>query len=211
MLVLFVIAADVAIVATIMAITVRVVLHALLYLALSLVAVGVVFYSLGAPFVAALEVIIYAGAVIVLFIFAVMLLAPDAVEQREEGHGTGRVRTWILPAVLTAVLIGELVYLLTAAPSATVAIKEVGPHAVGRSLFGPYALVVELASMLLLVALIGARHLAGHRESDEQAESAAAPAAGEAAEGGGLGDALLPAGPAQADRPLTDGGGAMAP
>ena len=48
--------------------------HALLYLIVSLLAVAVVFYVLGAPFVAALEVIIYAGAIMVLFVFVVMML-----------------------------------------------------------------------------------------------------------------------------------------
>ncbi len=64
MLVLFVISSDVAVAATLLAVTAKVTLHALLYLAISLIAVALVFYSLGAPFVAALEVIIYAGAIV---------------------------------------------------------------------------------------------------------------------------------------------------
>ena len=48
--------------------------HALLYLVVSLLAVAMVFFILGAPFVAALEVIIYAGAIMVLFIFVMMML-----------------------------------------------------------------------------------------------------------------------------------------
>ena len=79
MLIIFVISADVAVVATLLAVTARVTLHALLYLAISLIAVALVFYALGAPFVAALEVIVYAGAIVVLFIFAVMLLSPSEV------------------------------------------------------------------------------------------------------------------------------------
>ena len=68
------IAASVAIFATIMVITRLNAVHALLYLILSLLAVGIVFYLLGAHFAAVLEVIIYAGAIMVLFLFVIMLL-----------------------------------------------------------------------------------------------------------------------------------------
>ena len=74
MTVVFYIAAAVAVISTLLVITRRNTLHALLYLVVSLLAVAVVFSALGAPFVAALEVIVYAGAIIVLFLFAVMLL-----------------------------------------------------------------------------------------------------------------------------------------
>ena len=57
-------------------------MHALLYLVISLFAVAVVFYTLGAPFVAALEVIVYAGAIMMLFLFAVMLLNVSADSPR---------------------------------------------------------------------------------------------------------------------------------
>src|SRR5665811_2175051 len=71
---LFYIAAAVAVLATVLVITRTNLVHALLYLVVSLFAVAVVFYTLGAPFVAALEVIVYAGAIMMLFLFAVMLL-----------------------------------------------------------------------------------------------------------------------------------------
>ena len=70
----FYIAGAVAVIATILMLTRLNVVHALLYLIVSLLAVAVVFYVLGAPFVAALEVIIYAGAIMVLFVFVVMML-----------------------------------------------------------------------------------------------------------------------------------------
>ena len=70
----FYIAAIVAIVSTVLTITRLNAVHALLYLIVSLLAVAVVFYTMGAPFVAALEVIIYAGAIMVLFVFVVMML-----------------------------------------------------------------------------------------------------------------------------------------
>jgi NADH-quinone oxidoreductase subunit J len=183
MLILFVIAADVAVVATLLAVTARVTLHALLYLAISLIAVALVFYTLGAPFVAALEVIVYAGAIVVLFIFAVMLLSPS---ESEVGlGGARRARHWIGPAVLALVLLGEIVYVVVGA-SGQAGAQAVPSRAVGVALFGPYALGIELASMLLLVALIGVGHIAGHWQKARAAgEHPTAPAAGAPRPGGG--------------------------
>ena len=78
MLAVFYISAVVALVATLIAITRRHAVHALLYLIASLLAIAVVFYTLGAPFMAALELIIYAGAIMVLFVFVIMLLNAGA-------------------------------------------------------------------------------------------------------------------------------------
>ena len=86
-------------------------MHALLYLIVSLLAVALIFFTLGAPFVAALEVIIYAGAIMVLFVFVVMMLnlGAAAVEQEKRWR---RPRTWVGPAILAAILLAELVYVL---------------------------------------------------------------------------------------------------
>ena len=74
MLITFYIASAIAVLATIVAITRNHAVHALLYLIVSLLAVAVVFYVIGAPFLAALELKIYAGAIMVLFLFVVMML-----------------------------------------------------------------------------------------------------------------------------------------
>jgi NADH-quinone oxidoreductase subunit J len=160
---LFYIAAVVAVVATLMVITRSNLVHALLYLVVSLFAVAVVFYTLGAPFVAALEVIVYAGAIMMLFIFAVMLLNVGADAPLQVPR-----QAWLGPAILVAVLLAEVVYglVLTSPPLAG---DEVGPVAVSEALYGPYVLGVELASMLLLAALIGARHVA--TREDEYGET----------------------------------------
>jgi NADH-quinone oxidoreductase subunit J len=155
---LFYIAAVVAVVATILVITRNNLVHALLYLIVSLFAVAVVFYTLGAPFVAALEVIVYAGAIMMLFLFAVMLL-----NLRADESARVPARFWAGPGILAAVLLTELIYGIGGA-NQTLHTGVVGPQAVSRSLFGPYVLGVELASMLLLAALIGARHIGGRRE-----------------------------------------------
>jgi len=154
---IFYIAAVVAVIATIFVITRHNLVHALLYLVVSLFAVAVVFYTLGAPFVAALEVIVYAGAIMMLFLFAVMLLNLRADEALRVP-----VRFWAGPGILAAVLLVELIYGLGVADH-TLKNGVVGPQAVSESLFGAYVLGVELASMLLLAALIGARHISGRR------------------------------------------------
>jgi NADH-quinone oxidoreductase subunit J len=171
MLILFVISSDVAVVATLLAVTARVTLHALLYLAMSLIAVALVFYALGAPFVAALEVIVYAGAIVVLFIFAVMLLSPSEIESGV--GGARRVREWLVPVILALVLLAEAVYVVSGV-AGQAGTRTVPSREVGVALFGPYALGIELASMLLLVALIGVGHIAGHWRQDVADEAAAA-------------------------------------
>jgi NADH-quinone oxidoreductase subunit J len=154
---LFYISGAVAIAATLMMLTRLSAVHALLYLIVSLLAVAIVFYTLGAPFAAALEVIIYAGAIMVLFIFVVMLLnlGQSAIRTEETWLKT---ESWLGPSILAAILLAEFVYLLTQSPEGGPA-ASIGPTQVGFALFGPYLLGVELASMLLLGGLVGAYHL----------------------------------------------------
>src|SRR6266446_2038819 len=114
MVTLFYLAGIVAVIATLLAITQRHAVHALLYLVVSLLAVAVDFYVLGAVFVAALEVMIYAGAIMVIFVFVVMMLnvAGHAMEVEREWL---RPRNWWGPSVLALILLGELVSLLLTA------------------------------------------------------------------------------------------------
>ena len=152
-------ASAVAVIATALALAQKQVVHGLLYLIVSLLAVALVFYALGAPFVAALEVIVYAGAIMVLFVFVLMLLnrGPQTVDE-ERGWLTRR--TWIGPLALIAVLAIELLYAVTRAPEAARAAQLVDSHQVGTAMFGAtYAIGVELASMLLLAGLVAAYHL----------------------------------------------------
>ena len=155
-LVLFYIAATVSVIATTLVISRTNASHALIYLIVSLLAIAVIFYLLGAPFAAALEILIYAGAIMVLFLFVVMMLnlGPAAAGQEARWLSPG---TWIGPAVLTFILFLEMLYVLTGMPEVTSAIA-VPPKAVGEKLFGPYLLAVELSSILLLAALVGAYH-----------------------------------------------------
>ena len=156
---LFYIAALVGVVSTGMVITRLNAVHALLYLIVSLLAVALIFFLLGAPFVAALEVIIYAGAIMVLFLFVVMMLnqGPPAVEQERRWLKPG---IWTGPSVLAIILLGELLYLFGSGTVKHVnEITTLSPKQVSMVLLGPYLIGVELASMLLLPGLIGAYHL----------------------------------------------------
>lgn len=155
---LFYIAAMVAVGATLMMVTRQNAVHALLYLIVSLVAVAVVFYLFGAPFAAALEVIVYAGAIMVLFLFVVMLLNLGPRAGGLEAAWLSPT-VWLLPSIMAAILAGEIVYILSGPGLAIEPAGEIAPARVGLALYGPYLIGVELASMLLLAALVGAYHL----------------------------------------------------
>src|SRR3954465_4501849 len=105
--VLFYISSAVAIIATIMVITRYEPIHALLYLVVSFMAVSMIFMSVGAPFVAVLEVILYAGAIIVLFIFVVMMLNLGKETAGQEKQWL-RPKVWVGPALLVSLLLAML-------------------------------------------------------------------------------------------------------
>ncbi len=154
---LFYIAAIIALAATGLALTRANAAHALIYLIVSLLAVAVMFFLMGAPFAAALEIVIYAGAIMVLFVFVIMMLnLGESGVNREREWLAGR--NWLWPGVLAALLLVELLLAIGHAPGHTSG-TAVEPKAVGLTLFGPYVLAVEIASMLLLAGLVGAYHL----------------------------------------------------
>lgn len=152
----FYVAGAVAVISTALMLTRLNVVHALLYLIVSFLGIAVVFFVLGAPFVAALEVIVYAGAIMVLFVFVGIMfnLGQDSVETERQWLTPG---IWIGPVLLAAVLFAEVVYLLQGA--ADTGAVAVGPKEVGMVLFGPYVIGVELASLLLLAGVVGSYHL----------------------------------------------------
>ncbi len=158
----FYIAASVAIISTIMAISGRNAIHSLLFLILSLLAISVVFYLLEAPFIAALEVIIYAGAIMVLFIFVTMMLN-IGLEKKTEKRWL-RPRMWIIPSLLAAILLADLILALKNLGTLTVNNQTVLPKQVGISLFSTYLLAVEIAAILLMAGVIGAYHLGSQKK-----------------------------------------------
>lgn len=160
----FYLSAAVAVICTLMVIVSLNVVHSLLYLVVSFLSVALIFFALGAPFAAALEVIIYAGAIMVLFVFVVMLLNVRGSAQSHEAGLLSPV-VWVGPSVLALILVGELVYVLSGLEAGSMSVAEIAPKQVGIALFGPYLLGVELASFLLLAGLVGAYHV-GRRANE---------------------------------------------
>jgi NADH-quinone oxidoreductase subunit J len=174
-MVLFYLFAGVAVVASLLVIAQRNPIYSVLFLIASFGALSGLYVLLEAPFVAMIQIIVYAGAIMVLFLFVVMLLnAPheDTEEDLERGvrlPSAGRVRTF--GALLAIALVGELIWVLlgsrrTATAFPDEAVSSVG--AIGRSLFTDYAFPFEVTSVLILVALVGAVVLA-RRERGEGA------------------------------------------
>ncbi len=155
--VLFYIAAGIALTSTVLVISRTNASHALIYLIVSLLAIAVIFYLLGAPFAAALEIVIYAGAIMVLFLFVVMMLNFGPSQTAQERRWL-EPRMWIGPVILTLVLFFEMLYVLAGTSVVTTG-EAVTAKEVGVKLFGPYLLGVELAGFLLLAALVGTWHL----------------------------------------------------
>lgn len=174
MTMVFYAASAIAIAATLLMLTRLNAVHALLYLIISLLAVAVIFYCLGAPFVAALEVIIYAGAIMVLFVFVVMLLNLGDEASRAE-RALLKPSMWIGPTVLAVILLAEFVWLLVRGSTPPSAPASIGPVEVGIALFGRYLIGVELASMLLLGGLVGAYHLGWRRAPNSEVTHASHP------------------------------------
>jgi NADH-quinone oxidoreductase subunit J len=160
--VFFYIAAAVAIISTAMTISRRNAIHALLYLILSLLAVSVVFYLLDAQFIAALEIIIYAGAIMVLFIFVIMMLN-IGLEAKMEKEWL-KPRMWIVPSTLAGILLINLILAFKNVKVLPVDRQVVLPEQVGISLFSTYLLAVEIAAILLMAGVIGAYHLGSQKK-----------------------------------------------
>ena len=134
-----------------------------LYSAISLIGVFIslacLYVTLAAPFIAAVQVIVYAGAIMVLVVFVIMLLN---VEHEERGRT--RLKFLVPTAVaLAAVLIAEVAFILFSVQGVppTAAASDVGvTHSIGSQLFTRYLLPFEITSILLLMAIVGAMTLA---------------------------------------------------
>ncbi|MFT6294483.1 MAG: NADH-quinone oxidoreductase subunit J [Pseudohongiellaceae bacterium] len=155
---LFYLAGAIAIISTVAVIVQSNIVHALIYLILSLLSIAVIFYVLGAPFAAVLEAIVYAGAIMVLFLFVIMMLNLGQHTRDQEKQWLS-LTGWILPCLLAAVLLAQLISVLSSY-DVTMTPETVGVLEVSALLFGPYVLAVELASILLLAGLVSAYHLA---------------------------------------------------
>jgi len=138
---------------TAMAITRRSLVHAVIYLIFSFFGSAMLFYLFGAPFLAVLEVIIYAGAIMVLFLFIVIMLKLKKAEER-----LFPPKQMVPVAVTGAVYIGIGIIMVIAEPGSRIILKTAAadPAVFGQYIFERHWLSIEIVSLLLLVALIGA-------------------------------------------------------
>ncbi|OSN06069.1 NADH:ubiquinone oxidoreductase subunit J [Lonsdalea iberica] len=166
-------AALIAVLATLRVITHTNPVHALLYLIVSLLAIACVFFSLGAYFAGALEIIVYAGAIMVLFVFVVMMLNLGSAVAEQEKQWL-RPGVWIGPGILSLLLLAVIIKGIYSVSGEGIQGSVIDAKAVGITLFGPYVLAVELASMLLLAGLVVAFHVGREDRLDGVADVNAA-------------------------------------
>jgi NADH-quinone oxidoreductase subunit J len=163
---LFYLFAGIAVAASLLVIAQRNPIYSVLLLIASFGALSGLYILLEAPFVAVIQIIVYAGAIMVLFLFVVMLLnAPreDTEQDLERGVRMQIGGVKVFGGLLAALLVVELLWALRASrPSADAfggeAVSSV--HVLGRVLFTDYAFPFEVTSLLILVAMVGAVVLA---------------------------------------------------
>lgn len=169
---IFYILGAVAVVATALAVTRRNPVHAVIYLVNSFFALALIFYLLGAPLVAAWEVIIYAGAIMVLFLFIIMMLELSPGEEADR-QGPGALQ-WLPVLLLGGALLSCILLLLQLDPAAAQEVPRwyASPRDFGYALFHEYALAVEIVSFQLLFAAVGAFYVgrAGARKAPSGGE-----------------------------------------
>jgi NADH-quinone oxidoreductase subunit J len=156
---LFYILAAVTLIGTLCAITARQAVRAIVYLVTSFFALALIFYLLGAPLVAAFEVIIYAGAIMVLFLFVIMMLELGSPEKLSKP----RFADWWPALLLVGAVVGSVVVLLAGQPAGVPGFVEISARQFALVLFRQYGVAVEVISMQLLFALVGALYLGRRR------------------------------------------------
>jgi NADH-quinone oxidoreductase subunit J len=160
--VIFYVLAAVTLIATVLAITSRNRVHALAYLVASFLATALLFYLLGAPLPAVLEVIVYAGAIMVFFLFVVITIRSESSERRLSRYAL----RWFYPVVVTAIslILGFAMGLETPDMGRALSAAVAPPRVFGKALFEVYWFPVEIASLLLFVGLVGALYLGRGRK-----------------------------------------------
>ena len=159
MTVLFYIVAALAVLAALNVILQRTPVYSALSLIVVLCALAVVYLLLGAQFMAVIQVIVYAGAIMVLFVLVIMLLNAG----REDPVDRSRLARWLgIPLIIA--LLAEMLFVIGRQfpPASTTSAVGVdgGPRAIGQLLFASYVLQFEITSILILVAVLGAVILA---------------------------------------------------
>jgi NADH-quinone oxidoreductase subunit J len=172
-MILFVIFAITSIAAAVGVVASRKPVYSALFLLVNFASLACLYIMLQAQFLAAVQVIVYAGAIVVLFLFVVMLLGD--VQLSDMGRPGTRRPSWprltgmVLAVLLAAGLVTGIVRALFApAASATPAFGQGSIEALGQALYTTYLVPFELTSVLLLVGMIGALVLAGKPKKDDR-------------------------------------------
>ena len=141
--------------------------HSALSLVGTLFGIAVLFIALEAEFLAAVQIIVYAGAIVVMFLFVIMLLGVDREDDVEVDHLKGQRPAAIVGGALLALGLIAIVAVgaITGERSATAEIQQAVPNVeqLARSLFTDYLYAFEITSVLLVIAVVGAVSLARHR------------------------------------------------
>jgi NADH-quinone oxidoreductase subunit J len=153
---IFYVLAGVILISTGLAITRRNLVHVIVYLIISFFGSAMLYYLFGAPLLAALEIIIYAGAIMVLFLFIIMMLRMDPSALRRPS-----IRHWLPAVVLGLIYVAIAILVVTQDPGSRNMLETavVKPRVFGEFVFQKYWLAVEIVSFLLLIALVGALYL----------------------------------------------------
>jgi NADH-quinone oxidoreductase subunit J len=148
--------AAMTVLSTLMAITRREMVHAVVYLVMSFFALSLIFYMMGAPLIAALEVIVYAGAIMVLFLFIVMMLEMGS----PSGPRGPALKVWGPASLIGAVIFYcSVILFIEGTGPETAGAVYISPRTFGQALYKGQMLAVEAVSLLLLFALVGALYL----------------------------------------------------
>ncbi|MBI1913069.1 MAG: NADH-quinone oxidoreductase subunit J [Deltaproteobacteria bacterium] len=159
-----------AIISAVMVVSVRNAVHSAFYLIVCFLQVAAIFILLRAPFLAAVQVFVYVGAVMVLFLFAVMVLDIGKEQFKEHLH------TQAIPAIVTVIALFATMGYLVSQGRITVPLGKFTEEAlskntevIGKSLFTQYIFPFEVVSLLLLIALVGAIVLVLKEKKGKQA------------------------------------------
>lgn len=144
--------------------------HALLAMIIALLAISGLFFVIGAPFSAAVEVIVYAGAIMILFVFVLMMLNLGRETDIAEAD-LFDPKTWILPAAGAGLIFVIMVLALikgTGHSADMLLSNTVDTKQIGILLYGSYWVLVEAGALLLLSALVAAYHIAKKEINDPE-------------------------------------------
>lgn len=165
--IIFIILAAVAVASAVLMVISHNAVHSALFLVLNFATIAVLYIILNAPFIAMVQITVYAGAIMVLFLFVIMLLGAEKLA----GPGGNKKIQLGLAIVLALILVGAFGFMLAQGGVTGVAAGELdsSPANLGLRLFEAYVFPFELTGILLLVAMIGVVVLGGRKKRGKDA------------------------------------------